>query len=190
MLGHKSFQISMKKSNNFGNILQNNNFTPKSKLFNDKIVVNSSNNKNNTPFNDNFGTYSFRNTSINLDKININNNSKNNIIINKVYKNYNSNININKNNIDLKSQIKQNLMNKLREDEKERKRIQEEIRQIEKEQYYLWMNFNENMNSNNKPDSNIAKKKNILKKNLINDINYKNEDDDNLVNYNYNFNCI
>ena len=51
--------------------------------------------------------------------------------------------------IELKTQIKQNLMNKLKKDEEEKKRIQEEIRKIEKEQHDLWMNFSENMNSRN-----------------------------------------
>lgn len=184
LMQHKSFQISMRKSKNFSNLMQNN-CTPKSKLFINKKALNSSNNRSNTSSNENYGTYSFRNTSINLDKLNINNNNvKNNNLLNKINKNSNTNINKNINNKnDLKSQIKQNLVNKLIEDEKERKRIQEEIRQIEKEQYDLWMNFSENMNSGNTTSN--TKNNNNYKKNIITDLYYKDEDDDNLVNYNY-----
>ncbi len=192
LLGHQSFHISMKKNNNFS-IFTNNNYTPKSKIFINKKALNTSNNKTNTSSNDNFGTYSFRNISINLDKINING-SKNSLIMNKGNRNSNTNININnKNEKDLKSQIKQNLVNKLREDEKERKRIQEEIRRLEKQQYNLWMNFNENMNENNNigntSDNKTSIKRKIkktLKKNFTYDCYYKDKDeeDDNLVNYN------
>ena len=50
-----------------------------------------------------------------------------------------------KNNKNWKNTIKKNLMKKLKEDEEKKRKIEEEIQLIEKEQYDLWNNFNENM---------------------------------------------
>ena len=47
----------------------------------------------------------------------------------------------------LKSKMKNNIIKKLQEDEEKKKKIEEEIRQIEKEQYEMWINFNQNLNS-------------------------------------------
>ena len=179
---HNSFYISMKKNKKINDNIQNN-FTPKPKCF---INKKGKNNSNINESNDNYGAYSFRNISINLDNINISNNNskKNNINKNRVIQNSNSNINKKEyNKIDLKTQIKQNLINKLKKDEEERRKIQEEIRQIEKQQYDLWMNFSENMNSGNTTsNTNININNQInLKKDLYNN---EEEQDDNIVNYN------
>jgi hypothetical protein len=175
---HNSFHISMKKNKNINNNFHNN-FTPKPKYLSNKKGLNNSINRSNIS-NDNYGAYSFRNTSIKLDKLNINsNNSKNNSVINKNRVIPNPS-NVNKSKIDLKTQIKQNLENKLKQDEEERKKIQEEIRKIEKHQYDLWMNFSENMNSGNTTfNSNINS--HFRESELYN----KDEDDENIVNYNF-----
>ena len=47
----------------------------------------------------------------------------------------------------LKSKMKNNIIKKLQEDEEKKKKIEEEIREIEKEQYEMWINFNQNLNS-------------------------------------------
>ena len=178
---HNSFHVKGKTknlNNNFKNY-----YTPKPKSF---VNKNGQNNSNTNSSNENYGVYSLRNNSINLDKININNNfSKNNIINkNRVIQNIDSNVikKIN-NKTDLKTQIKQNLIKRLKKDEEERKKIQEEIRKIEKEQYNLWMNFNENMNSGNTTfNTNINSIKKINKKK---DLNNNEEEDENIVNYNF-----
>ena len=59
---------------------------------------------------------------------------------------FGKNIN-NKNKLNLKSNMKKNIIKKLQEDEEKKKKIEEEIRQIEKEQYEMWINFNQNLNS-------------------------------------------
>ena len=90
--------------------------------------------------------YSFVNRSINLDKMNIMKNKsfkinqKNVINCDNSFKN--------KSGISLKNQVKHNLLKKLSEEEKERKKIQDEINSLEKLQYNLWKNFDENMNNN------------------------------------------
>ena len=172
------------KYNNNDNIYKN--ITPRKKfLDNDKISTNS-NNKSQNSNNDNYGAYSFKNVSINLEKIDVgNNNSTKNNEINKnkeipiSHPNINNNINAQK---DLKTQIKQNLVNKLKQDEEERKRIKEEIRKIEKRQYDLWMNFSENMKSGNTTFNN-----NINSNHKEFDFFNRDEDieNDNIVNYDY-----
>ena len=173
---HNSFHISMKKNKNIKNKLHNN-FTPKPKYLSNRKGLNNSINKSNIS-NNNYGAYSFRNNSIKLDNVNLNsNNSKNSINKNRVILNP---PNANKSKIDLKTQIKHNLQNKLKQDEEQRKKIQEEIRKIEKQQYDLWMNFSENMNSGNTTfNSNINS--HYKESELYN----KDEDDENIVNYNF-----
>ena len=184
---HNSFHISMKKNRNLN--LNSNftyNFTPKEIYFTNNNLISNSNNS--IIANDNYGIYNFRNTSINLDNYNINNINKNRVIPNPITK-INKDKNKNKNKIiniriknDLKSQIKKNLENKLKHDEIERKKIKEEIRQIEKKQYDLWMNFNNNMNNSNLiTNDNINNKKRIKNINDLDD----NEEEDNIVNYNF-----
>ena len=179
---NNSFHISMKKNKNLKNNFHND-YTPKSNCFKNKKgnVMNNSN-KNQSKIN--YETYSFNNNSNNLDKINISNNKNNVINKNRVIQNFNPNQNKKQyHKVDLKTQIKQNLINKLKKDEEEKKRIQEEIRKIEKEQYNLWMNFSENMNSGNTTsNTNINSNYKINeKKDFFNN----EEDDDNIVNYNY-----
>ena len=53
----------------------------------------------------------------------------------------------NNNKLNLKSNMKKNIIKKLQEDEEKKKKIEEEIREIEKEQYEMWINFNQNLNS-------------------------------------------
>lgn len=192
---YKSSQASMRKiiktnkiQNNFGLMSFN-----KRNLINKKILNYSKFNTGNIS-NDSFGTYSLRNTSINLDKSNINN-SKNNIFNNScrnidIYNSNknnilnNSNMNnkiINKKN--LKDHIKQNLLDKLRKHELERKKIQEKIKQIEKEQLDLCMNFNENINSGYTTSNTIANSNHKVMK--VNELYYKDEDDNNIFNYNF-----
>ena len=192
IISHNSFHISMKKNHNFKN-----NFTPKANYFSNKRILNNSTNRSNIS-NDNYGLYSIRNTSINLDKINIsynnvnnvNNVNKNKVISNLVSNNNNNNnknINNKNNKIGLKNQIKKDLVDKLKKDEEERKKIQEEIRKIEKEQYNLWINFNDNMNNGNLISDNYIN--NNLKININKDLNENNkdiiEDQDNILNYNF-----
>ena len=181
---HHSFNISMKKNNHFKN-----SFTPKANYFVKKNALNNPNKRSNT-FNDYYGAYSFKNTSINLDKIKINNpnNPNKNRAESNTISNQNKNINNKYNKIDLKSQIKKNLIKKLKQDEEERKRIQEEIRKIEKEQYNLWVNFNDNMNNNSNmnigSDSNNNINNNyIINNNELNDEDM--EDQDNILNYKF-----
>ena len=188
---HKSFYISMKKNKSLNNDIQTNldKTTSKENYFiNKKDPISTSN--RGIALNETYDLYSLRNTSINLDKININNkfiknneNNNNNIENKKIIKNY-SHLNINiKNSNNLKNQIKQNLENKLKEHEEERKKIQDKIKQIEQEQYELWMNFDKNMNNmNNTPNINTNNNHKIL---TTNDLYYKDEDDDNIVNYNF-----
>ena len=171
---HNSFHISMKKSKNINNNFHN---TPKPKYLSNKKGLNNSINKSNMS-SDNFGAYSFRNNSIKLDKLSINSNiSKNSINKNRVIL---KPPNANKSKIDLKTQIKQNLQNKLKQDEEERKKIQEEIRKIEKQQYDLWMNFSENMNSGN-----TTFNSNINSHYRESEYYNKDDDDENIVNYNF-----
>ena len=172
-----------KKKNNNKYINNNiyNNFTPKTKHFSFKKGFTISNNKNNISSNDNNIINSIRNAS--LEKYNTNqNNSQVKNIINKnailsksiPYKKITKLRINNKNDKNgVKNQIKKNLENKLKIDEEERNRIQEEINQIEKEQYNLWMNFSQNMNSGNitskinfnNNDNNIIKSELISKDN-------------------------
>ena len=53
----------------------------------------------------------------------------------------------NNNKLYLKTNMKKNIIKKLQEDEEKKKKIEEEIKQIEKEQYEMWINFNQNLNS-------------------------------------------
>lgn len=177
---HNIFNISLERNNLNKNFQKN--FTPKTKFLSSQRGLTISNSRNNIS-NDNFGAYSFRNESINLDKLSLNKNtSKSKVNKNRVIPNtipYNKSKN-SKHQKDLKSQVKKNLENKLKSDEEERKKIQEEIRQIEKQQYDLWMNFNENMNNENY-NSNIN---NNYKKKIKNNLFFKDEED-NIVNYNF-----
>ena len=179
-----SFHISMKKNNNFKN-----SFTPKANYLVKKNALNNPNNRSN-PFNDKYGDYSFKNTSINLEQIKFNYSNipnKKRVLANSI-SNQNKNINNKNNKNDLKSQIKKNLINKLKQDEEERKRIQEEIRKIEKEQYNLWVNFNDNMNNksimNIGNDSNNNINNNYIVNDELNDEDIM-EDQDNILNYKF-----
>ena len=181
---HNIINISLERNNLNKNFQKN--FTPKTKFLSNPKGLNNSNskiNKNNIS-KDNYGSYSFRNESINVDKLSFNKNTSKNKVKNRVIPNsiphINKNVKNDKSKPDLKSQVKKNLENKLKSDEEERKRIQEEIRKIEKQQYDLWMNFNENMNNENY-NSNIN---NNFQKNIKKDLLFKDEED-NLVNYNF-----
>ena len=190
-----SFNVSLKKNKKMNNI-QNagiiTNFM-KEKDFNKSL------NKRNDKLKIKYGTYSLRNTPTILDKLG--NNSERHLV-NNISKDNDDSINISSRNNEneknnrystddisimnkkkLKNQIKQNLMNKLKEHEKEKKRIEDEIKKIEKEEYNLWINFSENMisgnttsNSNNKSNNKTYKRSDLF---------IGNEDDDNIVNYNY-----
>ena len=82
----------------------------------------------------------------------------------------------------LKSQIKLNLENKLKEHEVQRKRLEEELKNLEKQQYDLWMNFNDNMNSVDTTfNTNINSNQKILIKNDL----YNIDDVDNILYYNF-----
>jgi hypothetical protein len=210
---HKSFHISMKKNkflnkvqSNFGianiNINRKKYYISSKKLnksTNDKSIFNKSNDiscdSNNGYI---YGINSLRNISINLGKLNMNNN-KTNYDINNIDESKTDNDEVNNkksmsnifgniinkkvsNKKDLKSQIKINLEKKLKEHEEQRNRIQEEIKKIEDEQYNLWMNFNEKFKNegvdfNNNQNSN---RKIIIKSDL-----YNIDDDDNILNYNF-----
>ena len=86
---------------------------------------------------------------------------------------------INTNKSDLRAKMKNNLLKKLKEDELNKKKIEEELKQIEKEQYDLCANFRINFNSG------------ITELNMYNTYDkrvkmYEDyENDDNIVNYNY-----
>jgi len=145
-----------------------------------------------------YGINSIRNASINLGKLDLSNN-KSNYDINNIDESKTDNDEINnKKNIsnilgniikkkinnkkDLKSQIKINLENKLKEHEEQRNRIQEEIKKIEDEQYNLWMNFNEKFkNEENNFTNNLNSNRKIVIKSDI----YNIDDDDNILNYNF-----
>ena len=121
---------------------------------------------------------------IQIDKDDNNNDIKNNLYPNKsplLHKNINNNIN-NKN--EFKNQMKNNIIKKLKEDELQKKKIEEEIKQIEKEQYQLWINFNQNINSRRTTNTNIInnKKMKLFYENQ-NDQEY--EEGENMINYNY-----
>jgi hypothetical protein len=206
---HKFHNISMKKTKFLNkiksNFVKNNTniikpkYLIKSKGLSKSINKKSSNNisKSNNILKDLsdgyvYGINTVRNTSINLDKIILNNNKSNNNINNVNTKNdkdvTNNNVKVlNKNGGDLskkglKSQIKLNLENKLKEHEEQRKRIQEELKNLEKQQYDLWMNFNDNMNSVDTTfNTNInSNQKLIIKSDL-----YNIDDVDNILNYNF-----
>ena len=92
---------------------------------------------------------------------------------------------INNNKSDLRTQMKKNIIKKLEEDELKKRKIEEEIKQIEKEQYDLWFNFSLNINtrSTESNTNNTNDKKMKLYENKEFDEEY--EDSDNIVNYNY-----
>jgi hypothetical protein len=145
-----------------------------------------------------YGINTVRNTSINLGKIILNNNKSNSNINNgndskndngvtnnnkKILNKYGNNMKKKiKNKKDLKCQIKMNLEIKLKEHENQRKKIQEELKKLEKQQYDLWMNFNDNMNSVDTTfNTNINSKQKMQIKSEIYNIN----DFDNILNYNF-----
>ena len=86
---------------------------------------------------------------------------------------------INKNKSDLRAEMKNNLIKKLKEDELNKKKIEEEIKQIEKEQYDLCINFSLNLYSGN-TESN-SQNTNDKRMKMYEEY----ENDDNIVNYNY-----
>lgn len=212
---HKFHNISMKKTKFLNKI--KNNFSKNNKSFiKPKIFIKSKklnkyiNNKSQSNINKSndisrdlsdgyvYGINTVRNTSINLGKINLNNDKSNNNIKNgDDSKKYNGVTNSKKNMLsncgsdlnkklknkkDLKSQIKRNLENKLKEHEEQRKRIQEELKKIEKEQYDLWMNFNDNMNSVDTTfNTNINNNQKVIIKSDL----YNIDDVDNILNYNF-----
>ena len=86
---------------------------------------------------------------------------------------------------DLRTQIRERIIRKLEENEKEKKKIEEEIKKIEKEQYELWINFNQNFNSGStesNTNTNNTYKNNIINKNER----YKEEfeEEKNIIKYN------
>ena len=178
---------NIKKINN--NIY--NNFTPKTKHFSFKQGLTNSINKSNIS-NDNYIINSVKNAS--LEKFNINLNSSKNNITNKnaifsksiPYKKITKlRINNKNNKNNFKNQIKKNLEKKLKIDEEERNRIQEEINQIEKEQYNLWMNFSQNMNNGNIiSKSNINNNDNNNLKNILINKNNDNDEEDDIIDKN------
>ena len=213
---HKFHNISMKKTkfltkrtSKFGK--NNTNIIIPKNLIKSKRLNKSINNKSASNINKSnniskdlsdgyvYGINTVRNTSINLGKINMNNNNKSNNNINNDNESKNDNgvTNNNKNMLkncgsdmnkkiknkkDLKSQIKTNLENKLKEHEEQRKRIQEELNKLEKQQYDLWMNFNDNMNSVDTTfNSNINNNQRIIIKSDL----YNIDDVDNILNYNF-----
>ena len=198
-----SFNVSLRKNKKIKNIQNNGIIT---NFMKDKNCNESLKNRNNN-LKIKFGTYSVRNTPPYLEKLALNNNSERHLVnniskdnddsfnifsknaeIEKFTQNNNNSLNeiSIKNKKKLKNQIKQNLINKLNNHEKEKKKIEDEIKKIEKEQYNLWINFTENMNSgnttsnsnNNKSNTNKLKKSGLF---------IENEDDENIVNYNYNY---
>ena len=198
-----SFNVSLRKNKKIKNIQNNGIIT---NFMKDKNCNKSLKNRNNN-LKIKFGTYSVRNTPPYLEKLALNNNSERHLVnniskdnddsfnifsknaeIEKFTQNNNNSLNeiSIKNKKKLKNQIKQNLINKLNNHEKEKKKIEDEIKKIEKEQYNLWINFTENMNSgnttsnsnNNKSNTNKLKKSGLF---------IENEDDENIVNYNYNY---
>ena len=212
---HKSFLISMKK-NKFLNKIQSNfsivniNINRKKNYISSKRLNKSTNDKNKSTFNkindiscdsNNgyiYGINSIRNASINLGKLDLNNN-KSNYDINNIDESKIDNDEINnkkdmnnilgnfinkkiKNRKELKSQIKINLENKLKEHEEQRNRIQEEIKKIEDEQYNLWMNFNEKFKNE---DTNFTNNLSSNRKIIIKSDLYNIDDDDNILNYNF-----
>ena len=92
---------------------------------------------------------------------------------------------INNNKSDLRTQMKKNIIKKLEENELKKRKIEEEIKQIEKEQYDLWLNFSLNINSRSTESNtnNTNDKRMKLYENKEFDEEY--EDSDNIVNYNY-----
>ena len=86
---------------------------------------------------------------------------------------------MNNNKSNLRAQMKINLIKKLKEDELNKKKIEEEIKQIEKEQYALCANFSLNLNSgiteSNTKDTSDKRMK----------MYEEYENDDNIENYNY-----
>ena len=92
---------------------------------------------------------------------------------------------INYNKSDLRTQIKKNIIKKLKEDELKKKKIEEEIKQIEKEQYDLCLNFSLNINSrsteSNTNNTNDKRMKYYGNKEFDEEF----EDSNNIVNYNF-----
>ena len=88
---------------------------------------------------------------------------------------------INNNKSDLRTQMKKNIIKKLEEDELKKRKIEEEIKQIEKEQYDLWLNFSLNINtrSTESNTNNTNDKKMKLYENKEFDEEY--EDSDNII---------
>ena len=126
---------------------------------------NSINNHNSFRINFSYKNYSLNNSGMMSPKINyfINKNGINNSyefiqtensneknkkkkksnIFNKKMKN---DINLNNSKIDIKTQMKKNIIKKLEEHEQKKREIEEEIKKIEKEQYDLMINFNKSIN--------------------------------------------
>ena len=196
-----SFNVSLRKNKKVNNIQKIGIIADfmKDKYFNKSL------NKRNNKLKIKNGNFSLRSTPPYLDKLTLNNNSERDLV-NNISKDNDDRVNISSKNTEienftqnnnnstneisiknkkkLKNQIKQNLINKLKEHEKEKKKIEDEIKKIEKEQYNLWINFTENMNSRNTTSNSNNNKSNnnkIKKLGLFNE----NEDDDNIVNYNY-----
>ena len=147
---HNSYRINLKNRKNTFNIL-----SPKLKYFITKNGINNS--------------YDM----IQTDNANYMNNGHDQIKSNIFKKK------INKNKSDLRAQMKNNLIKKLKEDELNKKKIEEEIKQIEKEQYDLCINFSLNLYSG----STESNSQNTNDKRMKMYEEYEN--DDNIVNYNY-----
>ena len=147
---HSSYRINLKHKKNTFNLL-----SPKMKYFITKNGINNS--------------YDM----IQTDDSNYINNGHNQIK-STIFK---KKMNNNKSN--LRAQMKINLIKKLKEDELNKKKIEEELKQIEKEQYALCANFSLNLNSgiteSNTKDTSDKRMK----------MYEEYENDDNIENYNY-----
>jgi hypothetical protein len=86
---------------------------------------------------------------------------------------------INTNKSDLRAMMKNNLIKKLKEDELNKKKIEKELKQIEKEQYDLCANFSLNFNSRSTESNSYNTNDKRVK------MYEEYENDDNIVNYNY-----
>ena len=175
----KNNLINSKKYNSFRNNLncenknnkysQNNNLVgelilPKMKYFITKNGINNSYNM------------------LNIDEINNGSNNENLKINSSMIKKKSK---INKDY--LRNNMKKNIIKQLKEDELKKRKIEEEIKQIEKEQFELCLNFSLDLSKSN---MNTIKKK--TNKKYVNDENEENVDDDNdnnlfLIYFKFNF---
>ena len=92
---------------------------------------------------------------------------------------------IKNNKSDLRAQMKQKIIKKLKEHEEQKKKIEDEIKQIEKEEYELWVNFSQNLYSGSTESNTNTNNTNDKKYKMYeNKEEEEYEEDENIVNYN------